>query len=40
MSEEIPEKLKNDKDKEVEKEIKKLREYLQKDLRISRWWLG
>ena len=40
MSEEIPEKLKNEKDKENEKEIKKLREYLQKDLRISKWWLG
>ena len=28
MSEDIPEKLKSEKDKEVEKEIKRLREYI------------
>lgn len=39
QSDDVPAKLKNEKDLEVEKEIKKLREYI-KDERITRWWHG
>lgn len=39
QSDDIPAKLKNEKDLEIEKEIKKLREYI-KDERITRWWQG
>ena len=37
QSEDIPAKLKNEKDLDNEREIKKLREYIQ-DERITRWW--
>lgn len=39
QSDDIPAKLKNEKDLEIEKEIKKLREYI-KEERITRWWQG